>query len=289
MQSVFSRMGKRVARCLVLVAAFATLLPAAAFATPENGWDITADGERYWYENGVMARNKEVYNPLSEQWYWFDADGTMARDKDVYLPAGNKWVRYDSYGHMVKGEDCRYGGWYWFDMATGAMAKGFKCIPADDGGYKWVFYDYTTGQMAHGERLIDGSHGDEIGWMYFDDYTGAVIYGWKDLLDGRKVFYDRVTGRMLHGWQDIDGQSCYFDEYTGALTTPPASSGGSSGGESSGGSSSDQGHLTTVYVTENGDCYHRANCPTLWRSHPTAVSLSDALKMNRRRCNTCNP
>ena len=44
--------------------------------------------------------------------------------KDVYLRSnGGKWVRYNAAGHMVKGEDYRYGGWYYFDKNTGAMAK----------------------------------------------------------------------------------------------------------------------------------------------------------------------
>ena len=284
MQAFVSRMGKRVARCLVLVAVLAALLPAAAFATAENGWVTQPNGERYWYDNGVMARSKEVYDPQSGQWYWFDADGTMAHDKDVYLPAGDKWVRYDSQGHMVKGEDYRYGGWYWFDMTTGAMTKGFVCIPVSGGGSKWVFYDYINGQMAHGERYIDDSHGDQPGWMYFDDYTGAVVYGWKDL-PGKRVFYDRTTGRMVYGWQNIDGQSYYFDECTGALTTPPESSGGSSGGESS-----DQNHATTVYVTyPNGTKYHRAGCSTLKRSDPVAISLADALAQGFTACKVCKP
>ncbi|MBM6906078.1 hypothetical protein H6A29_07565 [Collinsella tanakaei] len=203
----------------------ATALPAAA--APQNGWDEVG-GERYWYDDGVMARDKQVFDPGTDAWYWFDADGTMARDKDVYIPVSNedrsrgKWVRYDAEGHMVKGEDFRYGGWYYFDPVTGEMLKGFTYVPSNGG--KWVFYDYTTGQMAHGERYIDGSHGDEPGWMYFDDVTGAVLYGWQFMTtdpDGglaatRWVYYHASTGRMVKGWHTIDGVARYFDETTGA-------------------------------------------------------------------------
>ena len=114
-----------------------------------NGW-VERDGELYWYDDGVMAASKEAYDPESNAWYWFDADGTMARDKDVYLPLSNKWVRYDAEGHMVTGEDCRYGGWYFFDEVTGEMAKGVRLVEGGD-GWKWVYYDYVTGQMAHSE------------------------------------------------------------------------------------------------------------------------------------------
>ncbi|HJG30266.1 MAG TPA: CAP domain-containing protein [Collinsella ihuae] len=215
---------------LLMVAA---ALPAAA--APQNGWD-EAGGERYWYDDGVMARDKQVYDPGTDAWYWFDADGTMARDKDVYIPLSNedrsrgKWVRYDADGRMVKGEDFRYGGWYYFDPVTGEMLKGFTYVPSNGG--KWVFYDYTTGQMAHGERYIDGSHGDEPGWMYFDDVTGAVLYGWQFMTtdpDGglaatRWVYYHASTGRMVKGWHTIDGVARYFDETTGAYVFSGASS-----------------------------------------------------------------
>ncbi|MBM6756398.1 hypothetical protein H6A18_07705 [Collinsella tanakaei] len=204
------------------IAVCALTWAAPALAAPQNGW-VESGGERYWYDDGVMARDKQVYDPASDAWYWFDADGTMATDKDVFVPVSNedrsrgKWVRYDADGHMVKGEDCRYGGWYYFDPVTGEMAKGFRFV--DSNGGKWVFYDYTTGQMAHGERYIDGSHGDEPGWMYFDDSTGAVLYGWRFLMsdvDFKWVYYDTSTGRMVHGSRVIDGVPREFDMATGA-------------------------------------------------------------------------
>ena len=56
--------------------------------------------------------------------------GVMAYNKRCLLRSnGGKWVRYDSNGHMVKGEDYRYGGWYYFDMTTGAMAKASSTSP----------------------------------------------------------------------------------------------------------------------------------------------------------------
>lgn len=218
-----ARMGKRLA-CSLIAAAVATAVlgTGVAAAVQPDGW-VERGGERYWYEDGTMVTSQEIFDPASQAWYWLDADGTMARDKDVYLPAGNKWVRYDIEGRMVKGEDFRYGGWYWFDPATGAMMKGFVFDPSNGG--KWVFYDYDTGQMAYGERYIDGAHGDAPGWMHFDEATGAVTYGPMDAADGRRVYYDDATGRMLYGWHDVDVdrdgalERCHFDEATGALTS----------------------------------------------------------------------
>ena len=106
----------------------------------------------YWYENGerqgyhvndTSYRGKEIYDPLTNAWYWLDSvqKGTFATSKDVYLPTNTeeyikdegaygmdpskwKWVRYDDYGHMIKGWNTNANGTYYFDLITGAMAKG---------------------------------------------------------------------------------------------------------------------------------------------------------------------
>ena len=179
-----------------------------------NGW-YTENGKKYWYDNGVMARDKEAYDPASDAWYWFDADGTMATDKDVFIPTNaerteGKWVRYDSNGWMVKGEDYRYGGWYWFDPTTGEMMKGFVHIPVvGDSEGKWVYYDEIDGQMHHGESCINGN------WYYFDDYTGKMVHG-EYQRNGNWYYYDQITGIMAHGWTTLpDGRYVYYDDITG--------------------------------------------------------------------------
>ena len=87
-----------------------------------NGW-YYENGQAYWYDNGVLARSKEVYDPQTDAWYWFEADGTMARDKDVFIVLNadgtGKWTRYDSDGRMVKGESYFDGFWYFFVSAIG--------------------------------------------------------------------------------------------------------------------------------------------------------------------------
>ena len=83
----------------------------------------------------------------------------MARDKDVFIVLNadgtGKWTRYDSDGRMVKGESYKNGAWYYFDLTTGAMAKGFVNLPqSDDPNGKWVYYDPITGKMQYGEQYI---------------------------------------------------------------------------------------------------------------------------------------
>ena len=176
-----------------------------------------ADGEKYWLEaDGTLARSKQIYDPASDAWYWVDADGTVAVDKDVYIPEQGKWVRYDSQGRMIKGEDCRYGGWYYFDPITGAMAKGMRYIPSNGG--KWVYYDWTTGQMAHGERYVDYDR-EHTGWYLFDPVTGAMYHGFTYIRSngGKWVYYDQTTGIMDHDLGYINGAWYYFDHDTGKM------------------------------------------------------------------------
>ena len=126
-----------------------------------NGW-ADANGRQVWYENGVRQgykgndityRGKEIYDAVSDAWYWLDnvEGGAKAVNKDVYQEsyAGiyadredgtGKWVRYDADGHMIKGWSEQNGNTYYFDMETGAMAKG----PANIDGQQYYF-DVNTG------------------------------------------------------------------------------------------------------------------------------------------------
>ena len=46
----------------------------------------------------------------------------------------------------------------------------------------------------------------------------------------------------------------------------------------------------TVYITPNGSCYHRKNCPATARSkNVTAVTKAQAIAKGKRACKKCNP
>lgn len=192
-----------------------------------------------WEDNGYRATSKFFYDPQTNAWYWTEADGSIAKNHDAFVPLSNnvagyswehasaawrsangKWVRLGPDGKLVKGESRHDGNWYLFDDVTGAMQYGFQLLSDGNGGAKWVFYDYITGIMGHGERYIDGSRGDEAGWVYLDEATGAVTYGWKEVAasgDSTKwVYYDDVSGRMVYGTRVIDGYERHFDMLTGA-------------------------------------------------------------------------
>ncbi|MBO5458815.1 MAG: hypothetical protein J5981_01035, partial [Lachnospira sp.] len=78
---------------------------------------------------GKKAVSKDVYQESYAGQYADRPDGT------------GKWVRYDENGRMVKGWSA--DGNYYFDMITGAMAKGTTTI---DG--KVYTFDWITGILV---------------------------------------------------------------------------------------------------------------------------------------------
>lgn len=226
----------------------------------KNGW-VEENGKKYWYENGVKqgttGRGKEIYDPNSDAWYWLDAvqGGAMTVSKDVYQesaagqwadkPDGTgKWVRYDENGHMVKGWQTTDKGTYYFDLITGAMAKG----AGDIDGVPCAFDEYT-GIALDGQWLtikgadfwyekgvrqgLDG-RGKEIydpasdTWYWLDSVdqgkkaTSKDVYQeseagqWADRADGtgKWVRYD-AQGHMIKGWSA--DKRYYFDPIYGTM------------------------------------------------------------------------
>ena len=226
----------------------------------KNGW-VEENGKKYWYENGVKqgttGRGKEIYDPNSDAWYWLDAvqGGAMTVSKDVYQesaagqwadkPDGTgKWVRYDENGHMVKGWQTTDKGTYYFDLITGAMAKG----AGDIDGVPCAFDEYT-GIALDGQWLtikgadfwyekgvrqgLDG-RGKEIydpasdAWYWLDSVdqgkkaTSKDVYQeseagqWADRADGtgKWVRYD-AQGHMIKGWSA--DKRYYFDPIYGTM------------------------------------------------------------------------
>lgn len=226
----------------------------------KNGW-VEENGKKYWYEKGVKqgttGRGKEIYDPDSDAWYWLDAvqGGAMTVSKDVYQesaagqwadkPDGTgKWVRYDENGHMVKGWQTTDKGTYYFDLITGAMAKG----AGDIDGVPCAFDKYT-GIALDGQWLtikgadfwyekgvrqgLDG-RGKEIydpasdAWYWLDAVdqgkkaTSKDVYQeseagqWADRADGtgKWVRYD-AQGHMIKGWSA--DKRYYFDPIYGTM------------------------------------------------------------------------
>ena len=226
----------------------------------KNGW-VEENGKKYWYENGVKqgteGRGKEIYDPDSDAWYWLDAvqGGAMTVNKDVYQesaagqwadkPDGTgKWVRYDENGHMVKGWQTTDKGTYYFDLITGAMAKGAGNID----GVPCAFDKYTGVALDNQWLTIKGAdfwyekgvrqgldgRGKEIydpasdAWYWLDAVdqgkkaTSKDVYQeseagqWADRADGtgKWVRYD-AQGHMIKGWSA--DKRYYFDPIYGTM------------------------------------------------------------------------
>ena len=188
-----------------------------------TGWDSMGT---HWYIDGELAKNQEVCDPETNEWYWFDADGEMARGVH-WVEDGQKWVYYDvKTGAMAHGEaylsyDAAHTGWYYFDKYTGEMMHDVVHVPSDGG--KWVYYDHYTGIMAHGEAYLsyDAEH---TGWYCFNEKTGAMLHDMQWIQKDRKwVYYDHYTGIMAHGeaYLSYDAEHTgwyYFNDATGAVT-----------------------------------------------------------------------
>jgi len=170
---------------------------------PTFGWYEEA-GKQYWYEdgtrqgtyddaNGVMGdgtiRGREIYDPVSDGWYWLDAvyNGAKAVNKEVWMP----------YIYQNEAE------WGADEIAMNASNSGdmkeqvIREINNKSG--KWVRYD-ANGKMYKGWYTVEGAD--------------AEIYPTQA---GNTYYYDPMTGLMAKGYVSIDGTTYYFDEVTGVL------------------------------------------------------------------------
>ena len=159
------------------------------------------NGKSYWYEknkrqgtyddaNGVLGqgtvRGREIYDPVSNGWYWLDAcyDGAKACNKEVWMPY--IYQDEDNWGQEELQQNAD---------ASGLMSEQVKKAILDKDG-KWVRYD-ENGKMYKG-------------WYDAD----ASLYPQQA---GNRYYYDQKTGLMAKGWLNIDGVDYHFDEITGAL------------------------------------------------------------------------
>ena len=227
-----------------------TATPVKPTATPASGYTgwKTVNGKDYWYENGVKqgttGRGKEIYDPDSDAWYWLDANqgGAKAVSKDVYQESnGGKWVRYDANGHMIKGWDTNDDGTYYFDLITGAMAKGdivvdnlpcsFDTTTGIGCNLMWHSMDgkdywYEAGKRQGYDPNNAAYRGKEIydpasdAWYWLDNVQQGAKAVSKDVYQessgGKWVRYD-ANGQMIKGWNTNADGTYYFDPITGAM------------------------------------------------------------------------
>lgn len=198
-------------------------------------WEYAYDGD-YWIEGGKrqgvygdplnitdtiygIERGREIYDPVSDAWYWLDAcyDGAAAKSKEVWFPyvfqneepgsTQGKWCLYDPDGAMVKyfavSYEPDYGkdntpipGTYkrrirFYHAITGALIKGrVKCFD----------YYQLTGEDADGDGRDDGAIEIEFAT---DPITGRAVLD-KELLDKLR----QLTGNEWPIY-DVDHRKTY--------------------------------------------------------------------------------
>ncbi len=159
--------------------------PADATACQKFGF-CHINGKDYWYEDwarqGVKGdkkniwdtvygeeRGREIYDPVTDAWYWLDCiyNGAKASNKEVWMPyifqddlktgknPQGKWVRYNKTGAMIKG---------WYEVKD---VQDCKLYPSQIGNT--YYYDLKTGAMMKGTVVIDGIS------YHFDEKTGVLI------------------------------------------------------------------------------------------------------------------
>ena len=179
------------------------------------GWNWTND--KYWYENGYRQamygdpknnwydgteRGREIYDPVSNGWYWLDSiyDGAKAANKEVFMP------------YIYQDED----NWDADTIAAISMESD----------------TYTeTGITANMSKQVENAILDNKGkWVRYD-WRGKMIKGWYKVAEyeneyypyqvGNVYYYDYKTGLMAKGETIIDGITYFFDPVSGVCENPP--------------------------------------------------------------------
>ena len=144
---------------------------------------IYQKGKAYYYENGVMQKNKWVY--AEGNWYYLNDYGAgvvncwrLMNGKYYYLGAdgkmkANSLIKDYGYWYYVKADGSRYesnwakigGIWYWFG-GSGKMAQS-QWLKL---GSKWYYFT-GSGAMAANKWIKSG------GYWYYLGKDGAMLTG----------------------------------------------------------------------------------------------------------------
>ncbi len=172
---------------------------------------LTWGSTDYWYENGVRQgtyldpqgvpdedgeiRGREIYDPISDGWYWLDSvySGAKAKNKEVWMPYvynGEEEFDFDQIDELAERSA---------EMAD-QVRKAMSMHGLGRNSGKWVRYD-ADGKMIKGWFVVDGKQ-----LATYPEQAGNIYY------------YDPVTGMMAKGWLKLGASYYHFDEVTGAFT-----------------------------------------------------------------------
>ncbi|MEY8661311.1 C39 family peptidase, partial [Ligilactobacillus faecis] len=145
--------------------------------------NIILDGKTYDFTTGILRVLGQQFITLKGQTYLLN------------------------HTQVITGQQKLNGTWYYFDLATGVMARGFQYL-ADQN--KTVYYN-EQGQMQYGQQKIAGH------WYLFDTFNGAMKTGLQYISEQNKTVYYANNGQMQYGTVRAGKITYYTDLVTGSI------------------------------------------------------------------------
>ena len=161
-------------------------------------------------ENGSAANpsqsvekvSNDNHQQTSEDNIQIDANDD-SENKERVLKTDNRSENADSTNSQIQDQAENKN-----NQETESKTSGFQ--KDDDGS---VFYYDEKGDQVHGQKNIDGN------WYFFDENTGIMQTGFKDIKSQNKTVYYASNGQMQYGQQRILNHWYLFDDVTGAMKT----------------------------------------------------------------------
>lgn len=170
----------------------------------KEGWNVDANGDRYYIQNGVRLTGWQV---LDGKTYYFDSNGKAL--------VGTPLIEGKKYWFGATGE--QQTGWlnlmgmrmYFDPGAKGASVTGIKEV----GGSKYIF-------DSNGVRIEGNGTPTYNGKKYY--LVNSVLQtGWLQLGGWKLYFNPQDNGAAAVGVHVIDGKVCYFDA-NGIMSAVPS-------------------------------------------------------------------
>ena len=191
---------------LLVVILLVGVVVACFFLVKTNGWEETAEGEKYRVDDEYQTGRVEI----DEKTYFFDDNGIKMHDTWIMVDGLYAYLQSD--GTMATGDQTIDGVNYhfeengtlkngWVDGAlykNGYLATGFTDI---EGVY---YYLSEEGKAISGWQTIDGNR-------YYFNQDGSASTGFQTIENKPYYFYN--DGKMAtSGWTTIDGKQYHFDD-----------------------------------------------------------------------------
>ena len=155
---------------------------------------VTEDGNTYYYKDGVKQKGLQT---IDGKTYFFSRIGSNQMKTGTFKIDAS-YYHFNTDGAMVTGWHEEKGNKYYFDQ-KGKRVKGLQTID----GKTYFFSRIGSNQMRTGLFKIDNYY------YYFDEITGEIQTGYKEMKDGLRYF--DATGKMKIGVAIINNKTYFFN------------------------------------------------------------------------------